>query len=171
MKALRRPLRLYQRALRHEPQALPILRQVIEVAQQLDRLPEAMRYAQKAVELDPSDEIASAKLEDLRKALGKFEELVEMLLGRAEAAATAEARARAMAEIGRVYASELDDRAQAVVAYAQAFADDPKQAVAQVVFTTDGAKWVRVPPRVVRTGLELHPRNFLRDHRSMNAQL
>ncbi len=48
-------LRLYQRALRHEPQSLPILRQVIEVAQQLDRLPEALRYAQKAVELDPSD--------------------------------------------------------------------------------------------------------------------
>ena len=46
-----------------------------------------------------------------------------------------------------------------------------RDAVAQVVFTTDGAKWVRVPPRVVRTGLELHPRNFLRDHRSMNAQL
>jgi len=48
-------LRLYQRALRHDPQALSILKQIIEVAQQLDRMPEAVRYAQRAVQMETSD--------------------------------------------------------------------------------------------------------------------
>ncbi|HEX4148245.1 MAG TPA: tetratricopeptide repeat protein, partial [Pirellulales bacterium] len=48
-------LRLYQRALQHEPRSLPILKQVIEVARGLNRKAEYMRYALLAVELDPSD--------------------------------------------------------------------------------------------------------------------
>lgn len=48
-------LRLYQRALRYDPRALPVLRRVVEVAQQLDRIPEAIRYAQRAVQLEASD--------------------------------------------------------------------------------------------------------------------
>jgi tetratricopeptide (TPR) repeat protein len=47
-------LRLYQRALRFDPAALPILEQIVPLAFQLDRPEEAVRYALKAVELDPS---------------------------------------------------------------------------------------------------------------------
>jgi tetratricopeptide (TPR) repeat protein len=48
-------LRLYQRALQHDPRSLPILKQVIEVARGLNRKAEYMRYALVAVELDPGD--------------------------------------------------------------------------------------------------------------------
>lgn len=77
-------------------------------------------------ELDPQDDIAAIALEDVRRKLGKFEELIEMLLGRAEKAESNVERARAMAEIGRVYGHELEDKSQAVVAYGQAFCEDPQ---------------------------------------------
>ncbi|HKQ68581.1 MAG TPA: tetratricopeptide repeat protein [Polyangiaceae bacterium] len=77
------------------------------------------------VSLDPGDDIAASSLMQLRRSLGKFEEVIEMLLGRSEAAGSSADKARAMAEIGRIYASELEDKAQAVVAYAQAFCEDP----------------------------------------------
>ncbi|HEY8072912.1 MAG TPA: serine/threonine-protein kinase, partial [Labilithrix sp.] len=60
------------------------------------------------VQLDPSDEIAEIALEEARRALGKYEELVEMLLERSQKAAPGEDRGRALAEIGRLYASELE---------------------------------------------------------------
>lgn len=77
------------------------------------------------VELDPTDEIALIALEDARKALGKYEEVVEMLLERSQAAPPGEDRGRALAEIGRLYASELEDAEQAVVAYTQALCEVP----------------------------------------------
>ncbi len=77
------------------------------------------------LELDPSDDIASVALEEVRKALGKFEEIVEMLLARSETAAPGEERARVMAEIGRLYTHELDDAEQALVAYTQALCEAP----------------------------------------------
>jgi tetratricopeptide (TPR) repeat protein len=48
-------LRLYQRALRYDPKALPVLEQIVPLAFKLNRPNEAVRYALKAVELDPSD--------------------------------------------------------------------------------------------------------------------
>jgi tetratricopeptide (TPR) repeat protein len=48
-------LRLYERALQHDPQSLPILRQIIDVARTLNRKSEYMRYALIAVELDPAN--------------------------------------------------------------------------------------------------------------------
>lgn len=76
------------------------------------------------VSLDPGDDIALVALEELRRQLGKYEELVEMLVARSEQVTGAD-RARAMAEVGRLYAHELDDKEQAVVAYAHALSDDP----------------------------------------------
>lgn len=49
-------LRLYQRALRHDPDAIVVLRQIVPLAFNLDRSEEAVRYALKVVELDPSDQ-------------------------------------------------------------------------------------------------------------------
>ncbi len=80
------------------------------------------------VELDPEDDIAATGLEDVRRALGKYEELIEMLLARSEHAESRSERARAMAEIGRLYVQELDDKDQALVAFTQAFCEDAHQA-------------------------------------------
>ncbi|WP_437747363.1 tetratricopeptide repeat protein [Sorangium sp. So ce1504] len=79
------------------------------------------------LELAPGDDIAFTALEELRKALGKHEELVEMLLQRSERAETAGERARALNEIGHLYVRELDDKDQGVFAFAQALAQDPEQ--------------------------------------------
>jgi tetratricopeptide (TPR) repeat protein len=79
------------------------------------------------VELDPDDDIALTGLEDVRKQLGKYEELIEMLLQRTEKAESRSERARAFAEIGRLYVAELDDKEQAIVAYTQAFSEDSHQ--------------------------------------------
>ncbi|WP_437650789.1 protein kinase domain-containing protein [Sorangium sp. So ce362] len=79
------------------------------------------------LELDPGDDIAFSALEELRKALGKHEELVEMLLQRSERAESAGERARALNEIGHLYVRELDDKDQGVFAFAQALVQDPEQ--------------------------------------------
>lgn len=78
------------------------------------------------LELDAGDDIARVALEDVRKALGKYEELVEMLLARSQSSPAGEERANALAEIGRLYANELDDPEQAVVAFTQALCEGPK---------------------------------------------
>ncbi len=84
-------------------------------------------YAQ-LLELDPGNRVALTALEDLRTSLGKHEELVEQWLEQAEASTDAEDKGRAMAKIGALYESQLDDREQAVVAYTQALCEDPKNA-------------------------------------------
>ena len=76
-------------------------------------------------ELDPDDEVASVALEDVRKGLGKFDEIVEMLVARAEKAKTPADRARIMADIGHVYSNEMNDPEQALVAYTQALTELP----------------------------------------------
>lgn len=78
--------------------------------------------------LDPDDQVAEGALEDLRRRLGKFDELIEMLLARSEKAESRPERGRAFAEIGKLYASELSDPEQALVALAQALCEDPEQA-------------------------------------------
>ena len=55
-------LRLYQRALRYEPNALPIVREIVPLAFSLERPNEAIRYALKAAELDPSDPLLLRQL-------------------------------------------------------------------------------------------------------------
>lgn len=76
--------------------------------------------------LDPHDEIAMIALEEVRRKLGKFDELIEMLLARGDRAESREEKARALAEIGRISAHDTDDKAQALVAYAQALAECPE---------------------------------------------
>ncbi len=55
-------LRLYQRALRHDPKALPVLEQIVPLAFNLNRPNEAVRYALKAVELEPLDALLLRRL-------------------------------------------------------------------------------------------------------------
>jgi len=77
--------------------------------------------------LAPDDEVVWAGLEEVRRRAGKHNELIEMLLARAEAAPNSQKRARAMSEIGRIYLRDLSDQEQATVAFAQAFCDDPSE--------------------------------------------
>lgn len=81
----------------------------------------------KLTELDPGDEVALVALEEVRKGLGKYEEVVEMLVARSEAASPGEERARVMADIGRLYAHELGDPEQALVAYTSALCERPME--------------------------------------------
>jgi tetratricopeptide (TPR) repeat protein len=80
------------------------------------------------LQLDASDQVAERALEAVRRKLGKFDELIEMLLGKSERAESRSERARAFAEIGKLYAGELNDKEQALVAFAQSFCEDPEQA-------------------------------------------
>jgi tetratricopeptide (TPR) repeat protein len=79
------------------------------------------------VSIDADDRVAFGSLQDVRRRLGKFEELVEMLLERSERAQSRTERARLFAEIGRICAQETRDLDQALVAFTQAFCEDPSQ--------------------------------------------
>ncbi|MBK8257330.1 MAG: tetratricopeptide repeat protein [Polyangiaceae bacterium] len=76
--------------------------------------------------LDPEDEVALQGLEDARRAQGKHEELIEMLLERSQKHESHTERARALNQIGHLYWKELEDREQATFAFAQALAQDAK---------------------------------------------
>ncbi len=76
------------------------------------------------VALDPEDEIAFTALEELRRATGKNEELVEMLLEKSEKSESATERARALNQIGHMYLGALDDKEQAAFAFAKALGQE-----------------------------------------------
>jgi tetratricopeptide (TPR) repeat protein len=80
---------------------------------------------ERLIELDAQDASSFAALVRLRKRLRKHEALVELFLERSESAKSASERAQCFAEIGELYAGELADKEQAVVAFAQAFCEDP----------------------------------------------
>jgi tetratricopeptide (TPR) repeat protein len=92
-----------------------------------ETLAEAETLYKELVELDPDDRVAFGGLEDVRRRLGKFDELVETLLERVERAQNRGERSRLFADIGRLYAQEIKDRDQALVAFTQAFCEDPRQ--------------------------------------------
>ncbi|HVU03128.1 MAG TPA: protein kinase [Polyangiaceae bacterium] len=85
----------------------------------------AERAYQKIVQLDPEDGAAAARLDAIRRKLGKWDELVESLLARAERAAPGAERALVLGEIGALYANDVGDREQALVAFTQALCEDP----------------------------------------------
>jgi len=71
-------LRLYQRALRFEPDATPIIRQIIPLAFSLDRPNEAVRYALKAAELEPGDPLLLRQLGLHLTESGKYEQALKL---------------------------------------------------------------------------------------------
>ncbi len=77
------------------------------------------------LKLDPDDRATAKALDKVRRTLGKHEELVESLLDRSERSTNTSERAEYLHAIGDVYANDLDDKEQALVAYAQAFCADP----------------------------------------------
>ncbi len=79
------------------------------------------------LELDDSDDSAAAALERVRRKQGKHEDIIEEMLAKSENAETNVERARLMAEIGTIYRDDLGDREQALVAFTQAFCENPDE--------------------------------------------
>lgn len=98
------------------------------LSHQAETRPRAEELYLRVHELAPEDDLAEAALLELRRRLGKLDEVVEMLLARAERAKGRLEKARVFAEIGRVYANERVDREQALVAFTQAFCENPNEA-------------------------------------------
>jgi tetratricopeptide (TPR) repeat protein len=92
-----------------------------------ETLPAAESIYKQLVALDPADRVSFGGLEDVRRRLGKFEELIETLIEQSEQAEGRGERARLFAEIGRIYAQDMKERDQALVAFTQAFTEDPRQ--------------------------------------------
>ena len=88
-------------------------------------LPAAEGLVQSVLESDPKDPDALAILARLQRAQGKHEDLIESLLERSQEAETGAERADLLAEIGRIYSKDLNDKPQALVAYSSAFCEDP----------------------------------------------
>ena len=74
---------------------------------------------------DPNDAEANVLLVRLRRAQGKHEELIEALLARSQEATTGADRAQLLAQIGKIYEDDLDEPAEALVAYSTAFCENP----------------------------------------------
>ncbi len=87
-------------------------------------LEKAEQVYEMALEADPGNEKIAVALERVLRGLGKFEELIEVLLQRGQQAESRTERGRAFAEIGRIYLQELADLDQALVAYTQALCED-----------------------------------------------
>jgi tetratricopeptide (TPR) repeat protein len=98
------------------------------LSHQADTRPRAEEIYAKLHELAPDDELVEAALLELRRRLGKFDEVIELLLARAERAQGRTEKARVLAEIGRVFANERSDRDQALVAFTQSFCENPHEA-------------------------------------------
>jgi len=71
-------LRLYQRALRQDPRALPVLRQIIPLAQQLGRSGELVNYAQKLAELNADDPALLEAVAEFLTQRGEFEAAIQL---------------------------------------------------------------------------------------------
>ncbi len=86
----------------------------------------AEKVYEKLVALDARDEVGWSALEEVRRGLGKYEAIVEMLLERSEAAGSGEERARAKWPRSAGFcATELNDVDQALVAFARALCERP----------------------------------------------
>jgi tetratricopeptide (TPR) repeat protein len=92
-----------------------------------ETLGKAEEVYQELLAKDARDQVVQAGLDEVLRRQGKFEALVESWLARAESAESAADRARAMAEIGRIYLRDLNEPDQAVVALTQAFCDGPSE--------------------------------------------
>jgi len=121
-------LRHYQKALRYDPEAIAVLRQIIDVAWNLERHQEAIRYALKAAEIAPQNpellERLAAYLEqedDLKQAVSLYEKAVDLKKGDEKTPAYV----RLKMLIGRLYAKQENFQA---AADALAFVDKALQA-------------------------------------------
>jgi tetratricopeptide (TPR) repeat protein len=76
------------------------------------------------LDLAPDDDVAQAGYEQALTTQDKLDELIEYLLEVSDKSTSHAERARALNKIGQLYLNNLDDREQAVFAFAQALAQD-----------------------------------------------
>jgi len=99
-------LRMYERALRFDPEALPILREIVPLAFNLDRHAEAVRYALLAANKEASDQVLLRRLGIYLTDEGNWEQALK-LYEKADALAKAEKpKASSVSlwmEMGRLY--------------------------------------------------------------------
>lgn len=99
-------LKLYQRALRFDPQSLAILRAIVPLAFNLDRHAEAVRYALIFVERDASDPVLLRRLGLYLTETGELERAIALYEKAAKLQAKDQPSATAVllaAEMGRLY--------------------------------------------------------------------
>ena len=100
------------------------------------------------LEADPEEELARAALEDVLRAAGRTEQLVELLLEKAEQLDSAEERAATLQEIAQLY-EEMGDSEGAFAAYAAAFVERPgeerlREAVERLAAEAPQSRWAEV---------------------------
>lgn len=122
-------LRLYQRALRYDPNALPVLEQIVTLAFELERTSEAIRYALMAAELQPGRPELLRQLglhlfgqDDVDGAVRLYEKALSL----PQVQASDSGQIQLLAEIGQMY-SDLERYAEAAKAYAsvQEYIEEP----------------------------------------------
>jgi tetratricopeptide (TPR) repeat protein len=79
---------------------------------------------QKILDLDPTNDEAFTELEALHTAAGRWEPLIELLLGRLGTRELASEKTLLLRKIARVFEEELDDREQALEALINALEED-----------------------------------------------
>lgn len=87
----------------------------------------AERASRSAIEIDPGDDGARASLERVLRGAGRYDKVVEVLLESAQRSADPTEQGRIFARMGHLLESKLEDREQAVVAFAQAVSVDPSE--------------------------------------------
>ncbi|MCS6797818.1 MAG: tetratricopeptide repeat protein [Myxococcota bacterium] len=85
----------------------------------------------RVLEIDPEDEIAQVGLEEIKRARGKPEDLVDLLLSKAEREQLPAERASILREVAVLYEERLNDPAHAFVVWVQSLTDDPHDARAR----------------------------------------
>src|SRR5690606_25472728 len=104
------------------------VRELLEVAEIWDtslRQPDGATEAYKQItEIEPLNERAFEQLQKLHKAAGRWEELIELYLGRLEHVEETPVRSELWRRIARVFDEKVEDKEQAFVALEQAFRDD-----------------------------------------------
>ncbi len=95
------------------------------LADEMKDLEAAERVYRVVLEYDETDAQAHNAIEELRRTAGDHEGLVGLLLDRLENESDPETRAAILRETAGLYEEQLDQRDNALVAYAQALAEDP----------------------------------------------
>ncbi len=100
------------------------------------------------LERDPSNRVAQSSLEELRRRMGKYDELIETWLMLTEHTENSADKAYLMAKIGALYDQQLQDSAQALVAYTQAYCENPQEKeyaqALEKLAGKDQASWLEV---------------------------
>ena len=114
-----------QQALEDPEQRIAVLLGIARMwADEAANADEGTSAYQRILEQDPEHQHAFDKLEELHSAAGRWEDLIEMYLARAESSEAVEERVALLNKIAKVYEENLDDNEQAYEALKIAWTED-----------------------------------------------